>query len=116
SPAGSVCGMATDGSTQAARQWSDSSPIAGLQHLRKLSPRRVDSVPLSPIAGAVKQMPLVSLPNRDYHLLEGRLEAATDLGWYLPGGHLVRVCRRPGLRSTNRQKTRTRAVRWLDPA
>jgi hypothetical protein len=49
----------------------------------------VDSVPLSPIAGAVKQMPLVSLPNRDYHLLEGRLDAATELGWYLPGGHFV---------------------------
>jgi hypothetical protein len=34
-------------------------------------------------------MPCVHLPQRDYLLLEGPLEAATELGWNMPGGGFV---------------------------
>jgi hypothetical protein len=51
--------------------------------------RTADSVPLSPLAAALKNMPLVHLPNRNYLLLEGPLGAAAELGWYMPGGYFV---------------------------
>ncbi len=43
-----------------------------------------DSMSLSQLLpAAVQNVPCVHLPNRDYHLLEGPLEAATELGWNL---------------------------------
>jgi hypothetical protein len=44
----------------------------------------------SPVPRAtVPSKPLVSLPNRDYLLFEGPLEAGTELGWIMPGGVFV---------------------------
>lgn len=38
---------------------------------------------------AVPSAPRVNLPYRDYLLFEGPLEAATELGWIMPGGGFV---------------------------
>jgi hypothetical protein len=46
-------------------------------------------VPQFPFAAALKNMPLVHLPHRDYLLFEGPLDAAGELGWWMPGGHFV---------------------------
>jgi hypothetical protein len=49
-----------------------------------------DSVSLSPVLrAAVSSGPRVNLPYRDYLLFEGPLEAATELGWIMPGGAFV---------------------------
>ena len=49
-----------------------------------------DSAALSPILrAAVPSTPRVHLPYRDYLLFEGPLEAATDIGWNMPGGGFV---------------------------
>jgi len=46
-----------------------------------------DPACLSPLVAAVRQnIPCVHLPERDYLLLEGPLDAATELGWSFPGG------------------------------
>jgi hypothetical protein len=49
-----------------------------------------DPASLSPLApAAVAKLPLVHLPQRDYFLFEGPLEAAMDFGWYIGGTHFV---------------------------
>ena len=49
-----------------------------------------DSASLSPLLrAAVPNAPRVNLPYRDYLLFEGPLEAATELGWIMPGGGFV---------------------------
>jgi hypothetical protein len=54
--------------------------LAGATHSACLSPV---------LRAAVSNAPRVSLPYRDYLLFEGPLEAATELGWMMPGGGFV---------------------------
>ena len=70
-------------STMESRLTSTSTPpstLAGSMHSATLSPV---------LRAAVANVPRVSLPYRDYLLLEGPLEAATELGWIMPGGGFV---------------------------
>jgi hypothetical protein len=51
---------------------------------------RIDSASSSPLVPAAWQNPpCVHLPQRDYILFQGPLEAATELGWNMPGGGFV---------------------------
>jgi hypothetical protein len=56
------------------------STLAGATHSASLSPV---------LRAAIPNAPRVSLPYRDYLLFEGPLEAATELGWIMPGGGFV---------------------------
>ena len=49
-----------------------------------------DSASLPPVLRpAVRNAARVNLPYRDYLLFEGPLDAATELGWMMPGGSFV---------------------------
>ncbi len=41
------------------------------------------------LRAALRSAPRVHLPNRDYLLFEGPLEAASEFGWNMPGGGFV---------------------------